>query len=79
MIQYLGNDTFDVQVGGINGEFSLSDLNSLLDELKELREPIAQRVIDDGDMDLEREIAFAEGKEEGKEKDVLDDNFEMCG
>lgn len=84
MIQYVGNDTFDVRVGGIEGEFSFEDLNNLLDELKSLDSlefPIANRIMNDGEVEKEREVAFDVGYQEGKsdyqeEKEDLD---ECCG
>jgi len=57
MVQYIGNDRYEVQIGAINGEYDKADLEELFIELRnELENHTIQAI---------REDAFTEGHDEG--------------
>jgi len=78
MVQYTGNDEFDIRVGGIEGVFNTQDLNDLLDELQSLSSdyPISQRICTEGELEKARDVAFECGLKEGKDNP---EDYDMCG
>ena len=83
MVQYTGNDEFDIRVGGIEGVFNTQDLNDLLDELQTLgyEYPISERICTSGELEKARDVAFECGVKEGKNEaeKAKDYDYDMCG